>query len=104
MTKAQELAQQLRNISLLTAQKLLNIGIDNLEKLRSLGIKKIYLQLCYHQQLCGVHNPVYLYALEGAILNCDWRQLPSYKKEEYKAFPQQLRVQFSRKKKNNLQA
>ena len=38
----------------------------------------------------GDHNAAYLYALEGAIGECDWSDVPDSVKEEYKQFTQGL--------------
>ena len=38
----------------------------------------------------GDFNAAYLYALEGAIRDCDWLDLPDKIKQEYKEYAQNL--------------
>jgi len=46
----------------------------------------------------GDFNAAYLYALEGAIRDCDWLDIPSAIKAKHQAFAQALQDQ---KKSNN---
>ena len=88
-----ELAKQLRNIGPICAKELLDVGIDSLEKLKELGAKKAYEKICAQSGYESSYHAAYLYALEGAILDCDWRHIPAAKKEEYKALTSSLRKQ-----------
>lgn len=90
-TTSKQLADSLRNIGPVVAQKLINAGIDSPEKLRKLGAKKAYLKILESGGFCGKFHAVYLYALEGAIIDCDWREIPEKTKKEFKAFTQNLR-------------
>jgi hypothetical protein len=73
------------------AQKLYNAGIDTPEKLKKLGTKKAYLLIHQNGGFCGKFHAGYLYALEGAIRDCDWLKLPPGTKSEFKAFTERLR-------------
>lgn len=88
-----QLAQQLRNIGPVVAQKLITAGIDTPEKLRKAGAKKAYLRIHQSGGFCGKFHAAYLYALEGAIRDCDWLKIPENKKREYKTFTEKLRVE-----------
>lgn len=99
---AKKLAKQLRNIGPVTSKQLLKVGIDSLDTLQKLGAKKAYMKLCTHDDFCGEYHAAYLYALEGAILNCDWREIPEAKKKEYKALTQSLRQKAKKSAKHTL--
>ncbi len=93
MTKNIEakLQKELKNIGPIMAKKLVNIGIDSPLKLRKMGAKKAFLKLYENGQFCSKYHAAYLYALEGAIRNCDWRAIPEKLKKEYKEYTNQLR-------------
>lgn len=85
------LQKELKNIGPVMAEKLVKIGIDSPEKLRKLGAKKAFLKLYERGQFCSKYQAAYLYALEGAIRNCDWRAIPESLKKEYKKYTAELR-------------
>ena len=87
------LQKNLKNIGPEMAAKLVAAGIDSPEKLRRLGARKAFLKLHETGQFCGKYNAAYLYALEGAIRNCDWRAIPERLKSEYKSYTAELRRQ-----------
>lgn len=87
----EELSKRLRNIGVVTARQLVEVGIVHPAILRRLGAEEAYRRLCEHEGFCGRYNAVYLYALEGAILDCHWQQIPEERKEAYKALTKQLR-------------
>jgi DNA transformation protein len=84
------LAKQLRNIGPKLAEKLIEARIDSPEKLRRLGAKKAFEKMYAAGDSYGDFNAAYLYALEGAIRNCDWLEIPEEIKAEYKAYAQSL--------------
>jgi DNA transformation protein len=88
---AEELAEKLRNIGPVVAQKLINAGVHTPAELKKIGAKKAFLQIFKTGGFCGKFHAAYLYALEGAITNCDWRAIPEKKKKEFKAFTEELR-------------
>ena len=92
MTKKSEeiLQKELRNIGPEMATKLANAGINSPEKLRKLGAKKAFLKLHEKGQFCEKYNAAYLYALEGAIRDCDWRAIPEKLKTEFKNYTAEL--------------
>lgn len=64
-------------------KKLTAVGINSPEKLREAGSKQAFLRLKESfPQVCLVH----LYALEGAIQNTEFNNLPEEKKKELKEF------------------
>ena len=90
----EELQEALRNIGPVCARQLVEIGIDTPEKLKKLGAVKTYEKLLTSGVQCGCINAAYLYALEGAINNCDWRDLPEKRKEEFKTYTANLREKY----------
>ena len=84
------LAKQLRNIGPKLAAKLIEARIDTPEKLRRLGAKRAFEKMYATGDSYGDFNAAYLYALEGAIRNCDWLEIPDEIKVEYKAYAQSL--------------
>ena len=90
--KAEEtLRKELKNIGPVMAKKLVNIGVDSPQKLRKMGAKKAFLKLYEKGQFCSKYHAAYLYALEGAIRDCDWRAIPEKLKKEYKEYTEKLR-------------
>jgi DNA transformation protein len=89
---ANNLAKQLRNVGPKLAAKLIEAGIDSPEKLRQLGAKKAFEKMYPAGDAYGDFNAAYLYALEGAIRDCDWLDIPEKIKQEYKAFAQELQL------------
>jgi len=94
MEKAiKDLAKQFRNVGPKLAAKLIEAGIDSPEKLRQLGAKKAFARMYPGGDSYGDFNAAYLYALEGAIRNCDWLEIPDSVKQDYKEFARQLQAQ-----------
>jgi len=87
------LARQLRNVGPNLATKLLAAGIDSPEKLRQLGAKKAFARMYPDGDSYGDFNAAYLYALEGAIRDCDWLEIPDSVKQHYKEFARRLQAQ-----------
>lgn len=70
----------LKNIGDTVAARLINVGISNESELRKIGAAKAYKRLStatpnHHLPVC-----YYLYSLEGAIQNIDWKELPEDEK------------------------
>ena len=71
------------NIGKEMAKKLTAIGIKKKKKLLQSGSKQVFLKLKEKfPHVCLVH----LYALEGAIQNMEFNNLPEEKKKELKEF------------------
>ena len=85
-----DLAKQLRNIGPKLAAKLIEADIDTPEKLRKLGARRAFEKMYATGDSYGDFNAAYLYALEGAIRNCDWLEIPDKIKQEYKEYAQRL--------------
>lgn len=86
-----ELSKKLRNIGLSLANKLIRNGITTPHHLKKVGAKESYMRIHKSGGFCSKYHASYLYALEGAIRNCDWLEIPEYKKKEYKVFKKTLR-------------
>ena len=91
--QAKELAKRLRNVGPKLAEKLLSVGIDSPEKLQAVGALKAFNLMYQSGDKYGDFNAAYLYALEGAIRDCDWLDIPASIKAEYKNYAQQLQKQ-----------
>ena len=87
-----ELAKQLRNVGPKLAAKLVEAGIDSPEKLKKIGAKEAFKQMYPTGDSYDDFNAAYLYALEGAIRDCDWLDLPEKIKQEYKEYAQGLQA------------
>ena len=87
------LTKQLRNVGPKLAAKLLAAGIDSPAKLRELGAKEAFARMYPAGDSYGDFNAAYLYALEGAIRDCDWLEIPDNVKQDYKEFAQHLQIQ-----------
>ena len=85
-----DLAKQLRNVGPKLVAKLVDVRIDSPEKLRRLGAKRAFEKMYAAGDSYGDYNAAYLYALEGAIRNCDWLEIPDKIKLEYKEYAQSL--------------
>ncbi len=88
--KVKALAKQLRNVGPKLAAKLIAARIDSPKKLRQLGAKKAFDKMYAAGDSYGDYNAAYLYALEGAIRDCDWLDIPETMKQEYKEYAQNL--------------
>jgi DNA transformation protein len=85
-----KLTQQLRNVGPKLAERLVEANIDTPEKLRQLGAKRAFEKMYAAGDAYGDFNAAYLYALEGAIRDCDWLDIPEEIKRDYKAYAQDL--------------
>ena len=90
--RARSLARQLKNVGPKLAAKLIEAGIDSPDRLRKLGAKKAFEKMYPTGDAYGDYNAAYLYALEGAIRDCDWLDIPSTLKQEYKQFAKALQA------------
>ena len=88
--KAKYLAKQLRNVGPKLAEKLVAAQIDTPEKLRQLGAKKAFGKMYATGDSYGDFNAAYLYALEGAIRDCDWLDIPEKIKQDFKEYAHEL--------------
>ena len=95
--KAKNLAKQLRNIGPTLAAKLIEARIDTPEKLRQIGSKKAFEKMYATGDSYGDFNAAYLYALEGAIQDCDWLEIPEKVKRDYKKYAQELQAKRNKK-------
>jgi DNA transformation protein len=95
-----DLAKQLRNVGPKLAAKLFEAGIDSPEKLRQVGAKKAFEKMYATGDAYGDFNAAYLYALEGAIRDCDWLEVPDKLKQEYKQYAQRLQAKKKARTKN----
>lgn len=73
----------MRNIGQEMARKLTAVGIDSPEKLMEAGSKQAFFKL---KETFPDVCLVYLYALEGAVTDQEYNQLPEETKKDLKAF------------------
>ena len=90
--KAKILAKQLRNVGPKLAAQLIAARIDTPEKLRRLGAKKAFERMYAEGDAYGDFNAAYLYALEGAIRDCDWLEIPDIVKQDFKKYAHELQA------------
>ena len=84
------LSKQLRNVGPKLAEKLISAGIDSPKKLKEMGAKAAFHKMYKNGDKYGDYNAAYLYALEGAIQDCDWLEIPEELKVEYKEYAKSL--------------
>ena len=87
-----DLAGKLRNVGPALAARLIDAGIDSPQKLRRMGAKRAFEKMYASGDAYGDFNAAYLYALEGAIRDCDWLDIPDDVKQEFKAYAQGLQA------------
>ena len=90
------LARQLKNVGPKLAEKLIDAGIESPETLRQMGARKAFDRIYAKGDAYGDYNAAYLYALEGAVQDCDWLEIPEAVKEEYKAYARRLQSEKDR--------
>lgn len=91
-----DLSKQLCNVGPKLAAKLIEAGIDSPEKLRALGAKRAFDKMYAAGDAYGDFNAAYLYALEGAIRDCDWLDIPEQLKQEYREYARGLQSRKTR--------
>jgi DNA transformation protein len=89
-SKIKQLSKNLKNVGPRLAEKLLVAGIDSPEKLKEMGAKAAFDRMYKDGDKYGDYNAAYLYALEGAVRNCDWLEIPEKIKQEYKEYAKSL--------------
>jgi hypothetical protein len=86
---------ELKNLGPVCQEDLNAVGIETLSDLQQLGAEKAFLKMLEGRKRNGKEtkccNAAYLYAIYGAINDIDWRDIPSEKKLEFKAFTAELR-------------
>ena len=83
--------EKIRNFGPKMAEKCYNAGIYDLETIKRIGTEDVYLMLDEAGQFCGTHHAAYLYAIEAAIIDCAWQDVPQHRKQELKDFSKRLR-------------
>lgn len=86
-----EKLKTIKNIGPKMAEKLYNAGIYDFESLVRIGTEDVYLMVDESGGFCGTHHAAYLYAIEAAIINCRWQDVPEDRKNELKDFAKKLR-------------
>lgn len=90
--KAKDMAKQLRNVGPRLAARLIAARIDTPAKLRRLGAKEVFERMYAQGDAYGDFNAAYLYALEGAIRDCDWLEIPDSVKQDFKKYAHELQA------------
>ena len=81
------MVEALRNLGPTSAAWLAEVGIHTLEDLRAVGSVAAYRAVRAHR---GETSLNLLWALEGALLDLDWRELPPGLKAELRRAVQEL--------------
>lgn len=88
-----KIIKECRNIGKTTAPNFYDAGIRGISDLRKLGTEKAFFQIWKNKPSICIH-PCYLYAIEGAIIDCGFNQLSVKRMEELKKFTQDLKNSF----------
>ena len=88
----------LRNLGPACARDLHAVDIFTAEDIRKLGVEGTFSRVIENHLTNGhkgtLINATYLYALYGALHDCDWREIPQQKKTEFKRLAARLRKQY----------
>jgi hypothetical protein len=86
---------ELRNLGPACERDLNDAGIFTAQQLKVLGPEDAFIQMLAARKDRGCAakccNAAYLYALYGAIHDTDWRDTPTQKKAQFKAFAANVR-------------
>ena len=97
MSNDQRTISEMRNLGPACEAHLNAAGIFTADDVNRLGIEETYERMVAAQMKTGkrvVIHPGYLYALYGALEDCDWREVPQSKKNEFKAICNRLRRKY----------
>lgn len=89
--------EKLRNIGPTSSRELREIGVETREDLAALGIEEVTRRLLFRFGSEKKISVNYLYALEGAMHDHDWRDISPSRKEKLRQMLEQLRAEFSSK-------
>ncbi len=93
MDSVKLLSKQLRNVGPKLAEKMVLAGIESPEHLRRIGSIEAFRRMYPEGDAYGDFNAAYLYALEGAIRDCDWLDVPEPDKSVFKSIAKELQEQ-----------
>ena len=82
----------LRNIGKALEQKLKSVGIFTAEELKGMGSKQAFSKLKRKYPNDKAMSLVHLYALEGAMIDTEFNQLPDHVKEDLKRYSDELKI------------
>lgn len=86
---------EMRNLGPACEKDFAAVNITTAKDLIKLGSKKAFLKMLDGRIKIGRSakccNAMYLYAIEGAIQDIPWQDLPNYQKQEFKEFAKELR-------------
>jgi DNA transformation protein len=85
----------MRNIGPKSSRELSEIGIENRDQLRALGIEETTRRLLFRFGSEKKISLNYLYALEGAIHDRDWRDIMPARKQELRVLLDAVRRELS---------
>ena len=88
----------LRNLGPACERDLHSVGIFTAEDIRKLGVEGAFSRVIENRMASGTNETSisanYLYALYGALYDCDWRDIPQQKKTEFQQLAARLRKQY----------
>ena len=85
----------MRNIGPKSSRELSEIGIETRDQLRKAGVEEVTRRLLFRFGSEKKISLNYLYALEGAIHDRDWRDITAARKQELKTLLEALRRELS---------
>ena len=97
MSGDQRTIGQMRNLGPACEAHLNAAGIFTAADVAKLGVEETYERMVVAQMKTRkrvVIHPAYLYAFYGALEDCDWREVPPAKKNEFKAICDRLRRKY----------
>ena len=95
MAQSGDKISDMRNLGPAVEKDMHAAGIFTAAQVRELGVEQAFLKMLDGRQKVGRSakccNALYLYSFYGAIYDVDWREVPEDKKQEFKAWTEQLR-------------
>ncbi|MFK7734854.1 MAG: TfoX/Sxy family DNA transformation protein [Pirellulaceae bacterium] len=95
MSEKESSISEMRNLGPACERDLAAAGIHTATQLKELGPEEAFVRMLVGRRKTGrptkCCNAAYLYAIHGAIHDCDWRELSEKQKRDYKAFTSELR-------------
>lgn len=88
---------ELRNLGPKCESDLAAIGVHTAGDIRKRGIEETFQEMMFNRMARGdggkCMNAAYLYALYGAMNDCDWREVPEKQKAKFKKLTAKLRAE-----------
>lgn len=83
--------ESIKNIGPSCALRIHRAGIENLDQMQHLGTEEVFLRVFEANGRGSIMCTCFLYAIEGAITNTKWHEIPNTRKAQLKKFMKDFR-------------